>query len=172
MTRDASPFMQRPVGETSLSSVQAALASHDELPLHIDYLGRRAQPGYHVTEVKAGSFVTLDCGSNADAWQETILQVEDIPAEPDGRQMTVRTFRSILMQVDRKVRLNGEARLTFEIGLADEPMAVFDVAGISITPDGAVLQLGPRPAICKPRHRAALAGASQCCPPNGVPGCC
>lgn len=172
MTSTASPLVQLPAGEASLSEVLAALGTEDDLPLHITYGDRRAQAGYHVTEVKAGSFVTLDCGSNADAWQETILQVEDIPAKPDGRQMTVQKFRSILMQVDRKVRLDGDARLTVEIGLADEPMAVFDVAGVSITPDGAVLQLGPRLAICKPRHRAALAGAAHCCGPNAAPCCC
>jgi len=49
----------------------------------IDYGGRTIRPGYHVTEVKAGSFGTLDCGGNPDAWRETILQVEDLG--PRGR---------------------------------------------------------------------------------------
>jgi hypothetical protein len=34
------------------------------------------------------------------------------------------------------------------------PMQVFDVPTLAIEPDRIVLQLGPRPAICEPRHRA------------------
>jgi hypothetical protein len=154
--------------------VLEALAPHDGKALMIEYGGRRAQPGYHVTEVKAGSFVTLDCGANADAWQETILQVEDIPAKDGGSYMTVGKFRAILGQVDRKIRLNGEARLTFEIGVPEVPMQIFDVAEVSIGEDMAVLRLGARPAICKPRHRAALAEAAACCAPasGSASSCC
>ena len=46
---------------------------------------RTIQQGYHVTEVKAGSFVTLDCGGNPDQWHETILQVEDLPSARRSR---------------------------------------------------------------------------------------
>ena len=155
MTAHASPILT----DTSLAGVLAALAGHDAKPLLIAYQGRMAEAGYHITEVKAGSFVTLDCGSNADAWQETILQVEDAPA--------------ILAQVDRKVRLNADARLTIEIGRAGEPMQVFDIAAVGISDDAATLRLGARPAICKPRHRATQQAAanSTCCGPNAS-ACC
>jgi hypothetical protein len=167
MNVHASPLVPLEATEASLTTVLSALDTHDDKALHIDYAGRRAQPGYHVTEVKAGSFVTLDCGANADAWQETILQVEDIPAKPGDRSMTVGKFRNILAQVDRKVRLNGDARLTFEIGPPDAPMQIFDVARLTIEGDAAVLLLGPRPAICKPRHRATQAAeAAACCSPS------
>lgn len=161
-----------PAPDASLGRVLQALAPHDDKALVIEYGGRRVQAGYHVTEVKAGSFVTLDCGANADAWQETILQVEDIPAKDGGSYMTVGKFRSILQQVDRKVRLNSEARLTFEIGVPEAPMQVFDVAQVSIGDDMAVLRLGARPAICKPRHRAAEAEAAACCAPGSSASCC
>lgn len=161
MTAHASPLL----ADTSLAGVLAGLTGHDSKPLLIAYLGRMAEAGYHITEVKAGSFVTLDCGSNADAWQETILQVEDVPAYGSDRPMTVRKFQGILAQVDRKVRLNGDARLTIEIGRPGEPMQVFDVATVGVSDDAATLHLGARPAICKPRHRAALepAASSTCC---------
>ena len=163
--------------DMSLATVLAVLADHGEKTLSIAYGDRVVLPGYHVTEVKAGSFVTLDCGANADAWQETILQVEDIPAEDGRQQMTVRKFRGILDQVDRKVRLNGDARLTFEIGRADEPMRVFDVAMVRVDGDTARLELGPRVAVCKPRHSAAEAEAgavaSGCCAPtSNAKSCC
>ena len=173
MSTDTSPLATLQQADASLAGVLSALDSHDDKELQIAYDGRRTQPGYHVTEVKAGSFVTLDCGANADAWQETVLQVEDIPARDGDRAMTVGKFRGILAQVDRKVRLDRDARMTFEIGAPGAPMQVFDVAGVAIDGHVVVLQLGPRPAICKPRHRAAqdIAQAS-CCAPAETAGCC
>ena len=152
--------------DTSLAAVLAALAPHEDKALVIDYGdGREVRAGYHVTEVKAGSFVTLDCGNNPDAWQETILQVEDIPAMEGKGLMRVSKFRSILGAVDRKVRLNADARLTLEISRPDEAMRIYDVAAVEIGEDRAVLRLGERSAICKPRHRAAMGQASACCSP-------
>jgi hypothetical protein len=130
------------------------------------------QTGYHITEVKAGSFVTLDCGGNPDAWQETVLQVEDIPPHSDRPMMTAGKFVKILEQVDRKVRLDRDARLTIEIGQPGEAMRVFDVADISVEEDAATLTLGVRAAICKPRHRALKADATSCCSPSAETGCC
>ena len=159
--------------ESSLGAVLARLEGHDDLPLSIEYGDRLVQPGYHVTEVKAGSFVTLDCGGNPDAWQETVLQVEDIPAKDDRPMMTAWKFRSILAQVDKKVRLDHDARLTIEIGRPSEAMQVFDVAELSIKEDRVLLSLGVRAAICKPRHRAErAAAATSCCAPAGTASDC
>jgi len=160
--------------ESTLGAVLARLAGSDDFPLAIEYGDRVVQSGYHVTEVKAGSFVTLDCGGNPDAWQETVLQVEDIPAKDHRPAMTVGKFRSILAQVDKKVRLDHDARLTIEIGRPGEAMQVFDIANLSVEGNRAVLSLGVRAAICKPRHRAqqTAAEASSCAPSSKAGGCC
>lgn len=158
--------------ESTLGAVLALLEGHDALPLSIDYDGRTVQSGYHVTEAKAGSFVTLDCGGHPDAWQETVLQVEDIPQEGDKPQMTAGKFRAILAQVDKKMRLDHDARLTIEIGRPGEAMRVFDVADLSIGEDRATLALGVRAAICKPRHRAQQAENAACCSPSAAGRCC
>ena len=159
--------------ESTLAAVLLRLESHDGLPLWIEYDGRVVQPGYHVTEVKAGSFTTLDCGGNPDAWQETILQVEDIARSNDRPMMTAGKFRSILAQVDRQVPLNHAARLTIEIGRPGEAMRVFDIADLAIHADRATLALGPRGAICKPRHRARQSVSASCCSPSAtVASCC
>jgi hypothetical protein len=168
MNAHASPPLAHAGPDMSLASVLTALAPHGDKALVFAYAGRHVQAGYHVTEVKAGSFVTLDCGGNPDAWQETILQVEDIPADAGDSFMKVGKFRSILAQVDRTVRLNDDARLTIEISRPDEAMQVYDVAGIDFDDDQAVVHLGARPAICKPRHRAALARADACCPTSSA----
>ena len=104
---------------------------------------------------------------------KTICQVEDIPAKEGGTYMQVGKFRAILAQVDRKVRLNGEARLTIEVSRPDEAMKIYDVTAVDLDGDRAVVQLGERPAICKPRHRVQQKVASACCAPaHASSSCC
>jgi hypothetical protein len=83
MNREASPSPIDFHGDALLGGLLDALEPHASKPLLLEYAERVIQPGYHVTEVKAGAFVTLDCGGNPDRWQETILQVEDLPSQ-DG----------------------------------------------------------------------------------------
>lgn len=157
----------------SLAGILAALEPHADKPLVLEYEGRTIQPGYHVTEVKAGSFVTLDCGGNPDQWHETILQVEDLPSDGGRDFMQVSKFRGILAQVAKRIELDADARLTFEVGTPDTPMQVFDVNTLAIEADRIVLALTARPAICKPRHRAAKAAAAACCGTAAKSsGCC
>lgn len=163
------------ISDMPLGSLLDLLSPHADKALVFEYGARRVQPGYHVTEVKAGSFVTLDCGGNPDAWQETVLQVEDIPARDGQTYLRVGKFGGILAQVDRKIRLNEAARVTIEISRPDEAMQVYDVAGVGIGDTEVVVRLGERAAICKPRHRAEQAKivASACCSPSQQgSGCC
>ncbi|WP_236037390.1 DUF6428 family protein [Belnapia arida] len=160
-------------GDASLGVVLDALLPYGARRLIISYDGRQTGGGYHVTEVKAGSFVTLDCGGNPDAWRETILQVEDLPAsteKPDP--LEVGKFLSILEKVAARVNLEPDSRLTFEIGPPGRPMQIFDVDAIRVEAASVVIELGPRPAVCKPRHRAEqdAKSGSACCKPQG--GCC
>lgn len=159
-------------GDASLGAVLDALAAHAGRRLVLRYAGKTIQPGYHVTEVKAGSFVTLDCGGNPDAWQETILQVEDLPASAETTDhMTVATFIGIIEKVGRRVALSPDARLTFEVGPPDQPMQILDVAALSVEVDRVFLQLQGRAAICKPRHRVQQASAASSCCETGS-RCC
>ncbi|MBB5696504.1 DUF6428 family protein [Muricoccus pecuniae] len=173
MNAPALPLTVSFQSDASLGALLDALRPYGSRQLVISYDGRRTQPGYHVTEVKAGSFLTLNCGGNPDAWQETILQVEDLPAsaeKPD--HMEVGKFLSILEKVAARVSLQPGSRLTSEVGPPGRPMQIFDVEAIRIEAAGVVVELGPRPAICKPRHRAEqeAKAASACCAPSR--GCC
>ncbi|MGX5733140.1 DUF6428 family protein [Bosea thiooxidans] len=174
MNVDASPPAVEFHGDALLGALLDALEPYAARPLVLEYGERRIQPGYHVTEVKAGSFVTLDCGGNPDRWRETVIQIEDLPAEAGGDYMLAGKFRSILDRVTRRVELAADARLTFEVGMPDEPMRVFDVDAVQPGGDHVVLRLAARPAICKPRHRAAQqAVAGACCGASvAKPGCC
>lgn len=146
-----------------LGTLLNALEPHESKPLLLEYAGRTIQPGYHVTEVKAGAFVTLDCGGNPDRWQETILQVEDLPSHDGRSHMLAGKFRAILAEVAGRIALEPEARLTFEVGMPGEPMRVFDVAAVEPQEDRVVIRLAARPAVCKPRHRAAQQAADVAC---------
>jgi hypothetical protein len=85
MNAYASPLITEFPDVASLGAILDILEGHADKVLVLAYGdGQQVQAGYHITEVKAGSFVTLDCGGNPDAWRETVLQVEDIP--PDRRQ--------------------------------------------------------------------------------------
>jgi hypothetical protein len=159
-------------GDASLQAVLAALEPYTDKHLVIEYAGRTIRPGYHVTEVKAASFVTLDCGGNPDQWHETVLQVEDLPSEEGRSFMTAGKFGRILGEVAKKVDLHPNARLTFEVGLPDTPMQIFDANTLSIEAERLVLSLAARPAICKPRHRAAQAAATTCCGPSTKSSSC
>jgi hypothetical protein len=159
-------------GDASLGAFLAALAPHGGKALVIDYGGRVIRPGYHVTEVKAGSFVTLDCGGNPDAWRETVLQVEDRGPEGARDYLSEDKVRGILDQVARRVVRYLDARLTFEVGPPDAAMQVFDVDALRPEAGRVVLRLAARPAICKPRHRASQAAATCCDPEIAVKTCC
>ena len=173
MNREASPASIDFQGDALLGALLDALEPHASKPLLLDYAERTIQPGYHVTEVKAGAFVTLDCGGNPDRWQETILQIEDIPSQDGRGPMLAGKFRAILAEVAGRINLASEARLTFEVGMPDEPMRIFDVGAVLPQNDRIVLRLTARPAICKPRHRAAeRESGAACCGPASKPGCC
>jgi hypothetical protein len=62
-----------------------------------------------------------------------------------------------------KVNLDPHSRLTLEVSRPGEAMRVYDVAGIDVEADRAVVRLTPRAAICKPRHRASTHAATACC---------
>ena len=173
MNPEASPLVDFQ-GDALLGVLLDALKPHASKPLLLEYANRTIQPGYHVTEVKAGAFVTLDCGGNPDRWQETILQVEDLPAHDGRGHMLAGKFRAILAEVAGRIILAPEARLTFEVGRPDEPMRIFDVAGIEPQQDRVVMRLAARSAVCKPRHRAAqqIAGSACCGASSSKSNCC
>ncbi|OCJ06650.1 hypothetical protein A6U85_06865 [Agrobacterium sp. 13-626] len=172
MIDDTRPHEMDFHGDASLGALLAALEPYAGKALVIDYGGQTIRPGYHVTEVKAGSFVTLDCGGNPDAWRETILQIEEIAQEGEGDYLSVDKFRGILDQVAQRIELDAGARLTLEVGPPDVAMQIFDVGRLRIEADRVILRLVARSAICKPRHRVRQETAACCGPRAAGKDCC
>ncbi len=138
--------------DITLGQLLDRIADAPELPLVFTYDGKPVKPGYHVTEVKAGQFAALDCGANPEAWSEIFVQLWDI--EEDGRtHMEAGKFGFIVRKVSEHVRLDGSAKLTFEVSDGVRPMQLF-CANDPVAEDGALhVALTPRPASCKPRDR-------------------
>lgn len=153
-----------PVGEPALSAGSSlsdpttgdfleGLRPFAALPLVVAYAGRESKAGYHVTEIKAGRFASLDCGANPEAWTETFIQVWDVPGASEARMMTVGKFLAILDKVAHEVGIDPASRLTFECGDDTGVVGLYAVAGIAIEPHRVLVSLTPRQASCKPRDR-------------------
>ena len=72
--------------------------------------------GYHLTELKAASFDTVDCGGQKNQWNETIVQLWIPEDEGNGEFMTAAKFLSIYDKVARLIPLDPTAEIRFEYG--------------------------------------------------------
>lgn len=160
--------------DISLGELLGRAAETPELPLVFTYDGKPVKSGYHVTEVKAGQFTALDCAANPEAWSEIFVQLWDIE-EGERTHMTAGKFSAIVRKVSEHVRLDGSAKLTFEVSDGVRPMQLF-CANAPVAEDGFLhVALTPRPASCKPRDRWLAEQnekASSCCAPSAGSKCC
>ena len=68
--------------------------------------GTTIHGGYHLTELKAASFDTVDCGAQKNQWNETIVQLWVPEGEENGEVMTAAKFLSIYDKVARLIPLD------------------------------------------------------------------
>src|SRR5882757_6476119 len=66
--------------------------------IFVDLDGHSVHRGYHLTELKAISLRTVDCGGQTNQWQETIAQLW-VPSDPDRDDMTAGKFLKIVDKV-------------------------------------------------------------------------
>ncbi|GAA6734648.1 DUF6428 family protein [Thermus oshimai] len=124
--------------------------------------GQRIPPGYHVTEIMDVRYASMDCGGQANAWRETVIQLMDPRGEEEAVFMPVRKFLSIYRRVAASVALEGAAELRFEYG---NPALRYRVGGLEVQGEALVVHLLPPQVACKAADRAEEAG---CCDP-GLP---
>lgn len=99
--------------DITIGELLDALGHIEDRPLVFSYDGREVQPGYHVTEVKAGQFAGLDCGGNPETWTEIFVQLWDVNEDRD--HMAASKFARIISKVIDHVALDMTAKLTFEV---------------------------------------------------------
>lgn len=131
----------------------SSLRPHADKPLVFEYGGRRIQAGYHVTEIKAASFQSVDCGANPEQWNETVVQLWDVPGREGETFMTARKFLAIWDKVAARVPLDRGATLVFECGDDASPALRYTAEGLRADGDALVVSLAPVRASCKPRDR-------------------
>lgn len=158
--------------DITIGSLLGFLVDHKEKPLVFFYDGKPLQPGYHVTEVKAGKFEALDCGANPESWTEIFIQLWDV--NEDRAHMPSGKFSAIIRKVTEHVALDHRAKLTFEVSDGVRPMQLYRAAHPAIVSGEVHVELSPRPASCKPRDRWLVdkenAGACRA-KPTGQPCC-
>lgn len=155
------------VEDITLGALLASCDKHPAAPLVFSYAGRTIQPGYHVTEVKAGQFAALDCGGNPESWSEIFVQLWDI-VEGDRTHMLAGKFAAIIRKVSEHVGLDTGARLTFEVSDGTAPMQLHGAGSPTLSAGALSVSLSARPASCKPRDRwlEEQKKASTCCTPS------
>src|SRR5437773_8271375 len=78
--------------------------------------GATIHGGYHLTELKAASFDTVDCGAQKNQWNETIVQPW-VPEEQENEGfMTAAKFLWIYYKAAPLITLDVPAEIGFEYG--------------------------------------------------------
>ena len=117
--------------------------------------------GYHLTELKAASFDTVDCGAQKNRWNETIVQLWVPEGEENGEVMTAAKFLSIYDKVARLIPLDSTAEIRFEYGDDNFPPSNYHVEMMSENEAELRVQLRLPQTTCKARDRRE-AGAACC----------
>jgi Family of unknown function (DUF6428) len=123
------------------------------------------QPGYHLTELKAAHFDTVDCGGQVNQWEETIVQLW-VPEDADQQDMTARKFLKILDKVRGLIPLQLDAEIRVEYGDDNFFPSTYHVSSVSENSDEIRVALQPPATTCKARDRRTTTPrekAEACC---------
>jgi len=136
--------------------------SPDKALLFTNSDGDTIHSGYHLTEIKAANYDTVDCGGQKNRWNETILQLW-VPEKAGDHYMLARKFISIYDKVSKMVSIDGDAEVRIEYGDASFFATTYHVEDFSETEDTLRLVLVPPSTTCKARDRAREKNAESCC---------
>lgn len=127
--------------------------------------GDNVQAGYHLTEIKAAHFDTVDCGGQTNRWDETIVQLW-VPAGADDADgyMTAGKFLRIFDKVSAMVPLQMEAEIRVEYGDENFFPSLYRVEAVTSHDRATRVRLEPPSTTCKARdRRLAEVEAGACC---------
>src|SRR5207248_4884609 len=120
--------------------------------LFVDGNGHAVHTGYHLTELKAASLDTVDCGGQANQWQETIVQLW-VPANPNDNYMSTDKFLKIFDKVRGMIPLNFDAAIRVEYGDENFFPSTYDVRTITHAEDMTLVLLQAPETTSKARDR-------------------
>jgi hypothetical protein len=122
-------------------------------------------PGYHLTELKAVHFDTVDCGGQINQWEETIVQLW-VPEAADEHYMTAGKFLKILDKVRGLIPLRLHAEIRVEYGDDNFFPSTYHISSVSESSDEIHVTLQRPGTTCKARDRHITAPAEKaeaCC---------
>jgi Family of unknown function (DUF6428) len=134
--------------------------------------GHTVHSGYHLTELKAASFETVDCGGQTNRWQETIVQLW-VPSHADGDYMTAAKFLKILEKVRGMIPLNLDAEVRIEYGDENFFPSTYQIRSVTHNRHTTRVLLEPPETTCKARDRRITAHeiTDGCCVTARPSGC-
>jgi hypothetical protein len=118
--------------------------------------------GYHLTEIKAVSYDTVDCGGQKNRWNETILQLW-VPENADSDYMKAGKFVHIYDKVRAMVSVDGDAEVRIEYGDANFFPTAYGLRNLDESDDALRFILEPPATTCKARDRVRDGKAESCC---------
>ena len=116
--------------------------------LFVSAAGQAVHAGYHLTELKAASFDTVDCGGQVNQWQETIVQLW-VPENADDDYMTTAKFLKIFDQVRGMIPLNLNTELRVEYGDENFFPSTYHVRSVAHGHDATRVLIEPPATTCK-----------------------
>ncbi len=152
--------------------ISALRAAPDNQLIFVDREGHAVHSGYHLTELKAATLHTVDCGGQTNRWQETIVQLW-APSHADGEYMTAAKFLKIFDKVRGMIPLDLDTEVRIEYGDENFFPSTYHVRSATHDQSSTRVLLEPPKTTCKARDRrlATLSTAAACCAP-AAEACC
>ena len=151
--------------------ISALRAATNNQLIFVDLDGQAVHSGYHLTELKAALFETVDCGGQSNRWQQTIVQLW-VPPAPDGDYMKVVKFLKIFDKVCGMISLDLDSEIRVEYGDQNFFPSTYRVHSVTSDRGTTKVLLEPPETTCKARDRIAVQKITgPCCVP-APPSCC
>jgi hypothetical protein len=137
---------------TTSEFISALRAGQDNELMFTNLDGHAVHSGYHLTELKAVSLETVDCGGQTNRWQETIVQLW-VPANPDDDYMTAAKFLKIFDKVCGMIPLDVDAEVRVEYGDQNFFPSAYYIRAVTSDQTTTHVLLKPPRTTCKARDR-------------------
>jgi hypothetical protein len=145
--------------------IAALRAAPENRLLFIDRGGNPIHAGYHLTELKAASFQTVDCGGQLNNWRETVVQLW-VPPGADEDYMRAAKFLQIFDKVRGMISLDLAAEIRVEYGDENFFPSTYHVRSVMHDQHATRVLLVPPATTCKARDRRS------CVAVDDVQACC
>lgn len=160
------------------------IEEHKDKALQFEYAPNKyVGANYHITEVKHITIESIDCGSQSDQWNETIVQLWESPKEIfKTKHMSVLKALGILKKVGQMKPYDFDSEIKFEYSNSTFHTAQLFVDDFIIKDSNLILKLSIEKTDCKAKElcgvpekvvntiEKAKETIESCCSPSN--GCC